>query len=286
MGRQNASSLPPLPSTPLGSAQRPLLRIPNHSETPTDSQTQSTQYRPQNSPSFRRSRKGIDTDLNKDGKLDLVSANLTAGNVSVFLGTGPGTFGNATNIDTGLGCQSVVVADVNADGNPDIVTANNTAASFSVLIGSGTGSFAAANSTAITSPSAVVSGDFNLDGKPDLAFAHAVGNSVSIRLNSGSGTFPNVTTVTLPAGSTPPHLVTVDLNGDGKLDIVTANQGGDSASLLIGNGSGGFTLGPSLTTGSSPRNVVASDVNGDKLPDLVLSNGLASTLSVFVQRCL
>ena len=165
------------------------------------------------------------------------------------------------------------------------MTANNTAASFSVILATGAGTFGSANSTAITSPFAVAAGDFNADGKPDLAFAHAVGNSVSVRLNSGTGTFPSMTTVSLPAGSTPPYLIAVDLNRDGRIDLITANQGGDSASLLLGKGDGTFMLGPSLPTGNSPRNLAAGDVNGDKLPDLVVSNGLASSLSVILQRC-
>ena len=76
-----------------------------------------------------------------------------------------------------------------------------------------------------------------------------------------------------------------DLNGDGKVDLVTANQGSDTASVLLGNGTGGFSASTALVTGSSPRNLAIGDINNDKLPDVVVSNGLANTLSVFTQRC-
>lgn len=82
------------------------------------------------------------------------------------------------------------------------------------------------------------------------------------------------------------HLVLyTDLNGDGKLDLVTANQGNDTVSVLLGNGSGGFSPSTPLATGNSPRNLVVGDINNDKLLDVVVSNGLANTLSVFTQRC-
>mgnify|MGYP000113637322 CR=1 FL=1 len=55
----------------------------------------------------------LDTDVNNDGKLDLVTANNTGGNVSIFLGTGPGTFAAAQNVTTANGCQAVVAIDVN-----------------------------------------------------------------------------------------------------------------------------------------------------------------------------
>ncbi len=131
----------------------------------------------------------------------------------------------------------------------------------------------------------LVSGDFNKDGKPDLAFSSPVGNAVAIHLNSGSGSFSASAPIAIPAGSNPAYLAVADLNGDGRQDLVTANQGNDTASLLLGNGTGGFTVGTPLTTGSSPRNLVVADLNGDKLLDLAVSNGLANTVSVFLQRC-
>ncbi len=108
---------------------------------------------------------------------------------------------------------------------------------------------------------------------------------MAIHLNSGTGSFTASTPVAIPAGANPAYLAISDLNGDGKQDLVTVNQGNDTASILLGNGTGGFTVGTPLTTGSSPRNLVVADINGDKMPDLAVSNGLANTVSVFVQRC-
>ncbi|MBL8633657.1 MAG: VCBS repeat-containing protein, partial [Myxococcales bacterium] len=127
--------------------------------------------------------------------------------------------------------------------------------------------------------------DVNGDGKMDLAFAAPVGNAIGVVLGTGTGAFGNESLVSVPAGSNPAYLAAADLNGDGKLDLVTANQGNDTVSVLLGNGSGGFSPSTALTTGNSPRNLVIGDINNDRLPDVVVSNGLANTLSVFTQRC-
>src|SRR6266853_4572365 len=46
------------------------------------------------------------------------------------------------------------------------------------------------------------------------------------------------------AGSKPVAVVTGDFNNDGILDVVTANQGSNALSLLLGNGNG--TFGPAI----------------------------------------
>jgi hypothetical protein len=73
---------------------------------------------------------------------------------------------------------------------------------------------------------------------------------------------------------------TADLNGDGKLDIVT--EGGtfcglncytdDSVVVFFGNGDGTFRPGVSYDTGGVGGSFTLADVNGDGRPDLVASN--------------
>jgi hypothetical protein len=59
-------------------------------------------------------------DLNGDGKPDLVSANLYAKSLSLFLGNGAGKFKPAITISLGVTPTSVAVADFNRDGKQDI----------------------------------------------------------------------------------------------------------------------------------------------------------------------
>ena len=63
-----------------------------------------------------------------------------------------------------------------------------------------------------------------------------------------------------------------DVNGDGKPDLVVANAGSNTVSVLLGNGNGTFKPQQTFATGSYPVSVTVGDVNGDGKPDLVVAN--------------
>jgi FG-GAP-like repeat len=133
-----------------------------------------------------------------------------------------------------------------------------------------------------TAPLAVAVGDFNHDGTPDLAVANA-GNpetgddgSVSILLGNGDGTFQAALNVA--AGKNPVSIAVGDFNGDGRLDVVVANNGVNPAggwlagtvSVLLGNGDGTFQEHVDYATGTGPVSVAVGDFNGDQVPDLAV----------------
>jgi hypothetical protein len=65
------------------------------------------------------------SDLNGDGKLDLVAVNSTSGTVDLRLGKGDGTFGSIQSYTVGAPQFSwVIAADVNGDGRPDLISAD------------------------------------------------------------------------------------------------------------------------------------------------------------------
>jgi 16S rRNA G1207 methylase RsmC len=85
-------------------------------------------------------------------------------------------------------------------------------------------SFATAvNYTAGSSPAFVASADLNGDGKLDLVTANFASgtNTVSVLLGNGNGTFQ--AKQDFGTGTGPISVAIADLNGDGKLDLVTAN---------------------------------------------------------------
>lgn len=73
-----------------------------------------------------------------------------------------------------------------------------------------------------------------------------------------------------------------DFNEDSKPDVVVANYGGNSLSVLLGNGSGGFGAGTLLSVGSFPIGVVAGDFNGDGHLDLAAANFGSNNVSVLL----
>ena len=72
------------------------------------------------------------------------------------------------------------------------------------------------------------------------------------------------------------------MNGDGKPDLVVANDGSNTVSVLLGNGNGTFQAQQTFATGVDPTSVALGDVNGDGKPDLVVANDGSDTVSVLL----
>jgi hypothetical protein len=111
--------------------------------------------------------------------------------------------------------------------------------------------------------------DFNGDGSNDMAGPS--GSSVSIFLGHGDGTFASATTFPLGQSSAV-YVATADLNGDGKADLLTCEQGSFSLSVLLGNGDGTFGAPVVYTTTSGVGKFVkVADFNGDGHSDALVS---------------
>jgi hypothetical protein len=105
-------------------------------------------------------------------------------------------------------------------------------------------------------------------------------DTLTVLTNNGYGAFGSNATYNVP--DSPVYVMAVDVNGDGKLDLITANVG-NSVTVLTNNGDGTLTFSSTYTVGNSPINVVAADVNGDGKLDLVAANS-DNTLTVLTNN--
>jgi len=263
-------------------------------------------------------------DVNRDGIPDLVVAiqcpgesdggcTTSGGEIGVMLGNGDGTFQAAMIFSSGgATADSIAVADVNGDGIPDVVVANycessdgcpydygaDGAGGVSILLGNGDGTFQTPVSygSGGWNADSVAVADVNGDGVPDLIVTNAcetgacsngeIGpGTVAVLLGNGNGTFQ--TAVSYASGGwIAASAVAADVNGDGKPDLVVANQcltvqssyfptcnPDGVVGVLLGNGDGTFQPAVQYNSGgTAASSVVVADVNRDGHPDLVVGN--------------
>ena len=180
----------------------------------------------------------IATDLNGDGKLDLIAANsppIGNGSISALLGNGNGTFQSAINTTVGTRPRYFAAGDFNRDGRQDLaltqtVSDNN----LRILFGNGSGGFSSQATFSMgeeAAPRGIVSADFNLDGYLDLAVSSVTGDNVSIFLGSGDGNF--TTRKVFAAGDASFWIASADFDRDGLSDLAITNESSTSPTITI-----------------------------------------------------
>jgi hypothetical protein len=233
-------------------------------------------------------------DFNGDGKPDVVTFNdsdpsATADSVSVFLNTGNGTFAAPTVLEAGgTTPTAMATGDFNGDGKLDIAVLEYDSSSqplLGILLGNGDGTF----QPVITSSTNnfgmwMAAADLNGDGKTDLIMlANGPEGSAEVFLSNGDGTF-TAGQVYDSGGRGSAAVAVGDVNGDGKPDMLIANQcepdGGGydnncangAIGILLGNGDGTFNPAPGqVITDGNLQSISLADLNADGKLDVVAS---------------
>jgi hypothetical protein len=234
------------------------------------------------------------SDLNRDGKQDLVIAGAcgnTCGFVSVLLGKGDGSFQAATDYSAGGVPSAFTMADLNGDGIPDVALANmasnspagGTGGLISVLLSNGNGTFQApVNYASGPNIAGIAAGDVTGDKVPDLVVTHVAGAIVTMLKGDGDGTFQAEQTLSSDSNLGATNFQLLDVNKDGKLDLVMASVFNGGATVLIGNGDGTFQPAAVFSTGNQTYFFAAADVSGDGNLDLAMVDTIGNYVTVLL----
>jgi hypothetical protein len=149
----------------------------------------------------------VTADFNHDGKPDLAVSSPSAGEVSILLGNGDGTFQAPVNYAVTY-VNPMAVGDFNGDGNPDlaVIGAAPPNSTVTILLGNGDGTFRFGASYLVSGVNNIYDvavSDFNRDGKLDLAVPNSITGNILVFLGNGDGTFrpPIASPVTEPVVS-------------------------------------------------------------------------------------
>ncbi len=189
-------------------------------------------------------------DVTGDGHPDILVAGDTG--FGILRGNGNGTFQPiAVTTFPSFASSSVTAADVNGDGKPDLIIGGNTCSNGScevgaviVLLGNGNGTFQPAvtyNLGRLLSVAQALVADVDGDGKLDVLIANPCGQGcpgagglVGVLLGNGDGTFQPAVGYG-SGGLNTESLAVADFNGDGKYDVVTANNESLTVGVLMNN---------------------------------------------------
>lgn len=239
-------------------------------------------------------------DFNHDGKLDVATANDNLGNVSILLGNGNGTLAPATVVSTVTGSPGlqdgsvpadIMVGDFNKDGKIDIATIGQGHLSEGVittLLGRGDGTFSSPIEE-IVPGSMLVSAtlaDMNGDGLPDVVCENDTDGTKSvISIFYGNGTaFGSENDVATGHGGYLPQVAAIDVNGDGKPDLLALTL--NAPLVYLNNGNGTFQSGQPLAGGLpaliDSGGFIAGDFNRDGQQDLAIVNAPSQKISVLL----
>jgi FG-GAP-like repeat len=218
-------------------------------------------------------------DFNRDGTLDVATANLVGDSVSVLRNAGAGAFvvANRLALPSGTFPHGVAVADFNRDNKPDVAAVGSGPNKLDFAFGDGLAGFGAVNSSTNTgiTPYAIVSADFNRDGLPDLVVANNGDETLSYLQNNGSNNF--TATNGILVGSLCEGTVWVsagEISGDVNSDIaLVCETSGHLCTRRGTGGSGSSAFGASVCTqiGGTPQAVALGNYNLDALNDAAIS---------------
>lgn len=185
--------------------------------------------------------------------------------------------------------QSLVLADFDGDSNPDIAVFDSNSRQLFVQGVNAEGLLTQHGNQIQMEPDArgMAAADLDGDGLADIVVANGISQKVNVyfaqpgnsigwaNFTTGAGYF---------VGAAPEAVTLADVNGDGHPDIVTANAGDASVSVLLNKGDGTFGPARKFKTIVDPIHVALADLDGDGHLDIVTVDQSGNAVSVLMGK--
>ncbi|MDR6528559.1 hypothetical protein J2787_003996 [Chryseobacterium rhizosphaerae] len=213
-------------------------------------------------------------DFNGDGKKDIAFM-ASSTKLKVAFNTGNGNFSAPQEfLNPAIGSVGILQnEDVDGDGDQDIIITNDGKIKWYENI-DGLGNFTAEHVVASSSNgfTKLYFADLDGDGDRDISFVNANGNKIGWFENiNAQGSFGPEKVISTGTAVSPYAIVAMDIDGDGRKDIVTNSQTQPKLRWYKNNGNGVFDATPQLITNNtgSVVSLLSADLNGDGIPELI-----------------
>jgi hypothetical protein len=228
------------------------------------------------------------TDLNDDGKPEIIVTNSQLNRISILKNTtsnGVVSFTAMSQVlTTGSTPFSLLCSDLDGDNKPEILSANINGSSISVFRNISAGGNIIFDAPQLlstsSSPNKIVAGDIDGDGKSDLLTSNQSSDNISVLRNTSSpGTISFESKLPFAVGTEPFNIGVSDFNGDGKIDVAVTNNdtlasNKNTVCILKNtstNASISFNSAVFYKVSTAPNKLVVTDLNGDGKADLIVT---------------